>query len=640
MRPLTRRAFLIASFKASAACVVSLGLSGCLTDDDDIVVAFEHGVASGDPLSDSVILWTRVSPSVDKPVTVSWEVATDGEFKNLVHSGSTKTDSSKDFTVKVDVKNLDAGTQYHYRFKAGGSYSATGETRTLPTGDTDSLKLALFSCAMWEHGYFHVYADAALQNPDVVLHVGDYIYEYQTGGYESPTGVPIRVFEPVHEIVSLADYRARYAQYRSDASLQEMHRKCPWIVIWDDHEVANDSYIDGAENHSPDTEGEFLTRKAAALQAYYEWLPIRIQNEQDLTQAYRSFDFGNLVSLHVLETRLLARDLSAAGKQNQLALISDPIELAAAMAELEATLSDPSRKLLGDTQMDWLQTRMTNSSATWQVLGNETIMARMNLPQSILLFQLDGADFAAIAALLAVYAQFKAAFPAGTDDATIKAAVYADTPTLTGAVTLGLMQAGLAQAQAEALAPSKVTMLEQLEAEAKIPYNLDAWDGYPYDQGTVMGMAAQIHLAKTVAGLDSNLVVLSGDSHNAWANNLRFIDPVTQAETPVGVEFAGTSVSSVGLEKELEALLVGAGIITPEQFDAELFAGMFTYYIQDNQFLDMQRRGYVLVNFSKTEVTAEYHLLQSVLDPTYDSAMKTLRSVSVLNGAHKINSIA
>lgn len=644
MDPLTRRAFLIASMKASAACVVSVGLSGCLSGgdddgDDDVVVSFRHGVASGDPLSDSVILWTRATPDKDQEITVSWEVATDSGFKTLVHSGSAKTDASKDYTLKVDVQKLNAGTQYHYRFKSGAATSPVGATRTLTAagGNLDSLKIALFSCAMWEHGYFHAYADAAKQNPDVVLHVGDYIYEYATGKYASPTGKPIRVFDPVTEIVSLADYRKRYAQYRTDANLQAMHAQCPWIVIWDDHEVANDTYKAGAENHTPESEGAFVTRKAAALQAYYEWLPIRVQNPNDLAQAYRSFDFGNLLSLHVLESRVLARDESAAGKQEQLALISDPTQLAKAMADLTATLADPNRKLIGDTQMGWLQGKMSNSTATWQVLGNETIMARMTLPQSVLLFKLGATDFAAIAAMLAATAQVTAAMPAGTDAATIKAAVNAN---LVAAVTQGLMQAGLPADQAAALAPSKVTMLANLETEAKIPYNLDAWDGYPYEQATIMGLAAQIHQVKAAKGLASNLVVLTGDSHNAWANNLRFIDPTSGAETPVGVEFAGTSISSVGLEMELKEMLVDAKVITEAQFDPNLFASMFTYYIQDNQFLNMTQRGYALVNFSKTEVKAEYHLLDSVLNSTYDPAKKTVRTVTAKSGAHKIASIA
>lgn len=635
MHPLTRRAFLIASLKASAACVVSVGLSGCLIDDEDLEVAFQHGVASGDPMQDSLILWTRATPSREEEFSVAWEVATDSEFRNLVHTGTTKTDASKDYTVKVDVQNLTPGTTYHYRFKAGMATSTAGVTRTLPAGDLDSLSIALFSCAMWEHGYFHVYADAAQQNPDVVLHVGDYIYEYATGKYVSPTGAPIRVFEPSHEIVTLADYRTRYAQYRTDASLQEMHRTCPWITIWDDHEVANDSYTDDAENHDENTEGSYVARKAAALQAYYEWLPIRVQNPADLAQAYRRFDFGNLVSLHVLESRLLARDESAAGKQNQLALITDPDELNAAMADLAATLGDPTRKLVGDTQMAWLQAGMTNSSATWQVLGNETIMAQMKLPQSILLFKLDASDFAAIGALLELHAGVTAAMP-GVDDATIKAAIYAGqtTPTLEQAITQALMQVGLTAEQAAALAPGKVTKLQGLETETQIPYNLDAWDGYPYEQGTLMASAAQILPAK-----GANLVVLTGDSHNAWANNLRFVNPADASETAVGVEFAGTSVSSVGLEVELRDLLVGAGIISAEQFDAELFARMFTYYIQDNQFLDMQHRGYTLVTFSKTAVSAAYHLLDSVLTSSYDPAKKVVRTLTAQAGMRKLDAI-
>lgn len=642
MGELTRRAFLLASMRASAACVISYGLVGCGDSEGD-KVDFKHGVASGDPLSDAVIIWTRVTPNSNRDVTVSWEVATDSAFTNLVNVDSTTTDSSKDYTVKVDVRGLSAGTKYYYRFTSGGKTSPVGETTTLPEGSLSSLKMAVFSCAMWEHGYFQAYADAAQQNVDVVLHTGDYIYEYKTGKYVSPTGSPIRVFEPTHEIVTLEDYRRRYAQYRTDGYLQELHRIVPWIVIWDDHEVANDTYKAGAENHSDD-EGDFVERKAAALQAYYEWLPIRLQNPNDLAQAYRSFDFGDLASLHVIESRLLARDESAAGKQNQLALITDPNELAAAMADLTATLSDPSRKLIGDTQFAWLQNEMSTSMATWQVLGNETIMAQMKVPQSILLFQLDATDFAAIGALVQTYAAVKAQMPGGTDDATIKAAVDAALP---DSITQALMLAGMTQEQAAASVDSKIEMLTNLESETKIAYNLDAWDGYPFEQLAVMALAYQLHQSKSAAGLDSNLVVLTGDSHNSWANNLRYdeVDMTTYQATgnqyPVGVEFAVTSVSSVGLEKELEDLLVGAGIITEEQFDPSLFEGMFNYYIDDNQFFNMRNRGYAVVTFTKDEATAEYRFIEDVLSSNdYDSSKVYSNTVVVKNGEHQVHSVS
>lgn len=643
MNGMTRRAFLKASLQAGAACVVSYGLVGCGDSSSKANVEFKHGIASGDPLNDRVIIWTRVTPEWDTDVTVAWEVATDSGFTNLVNTDSFTTDADKDYTVKVDVTGLSAGMKYYYRFKVGDTYSETGETITLPEGSVSSLKIALFSCAMWEHGYFQAYADAAAQSPDIALHVGDYIYEYETGDYESPTGSPVRVFEPTHEIVTLDDYRKRYAQYRTDAHLQELHRMVPWIVIWDDHEVANDTYKDGAENHSDD-EGDFVERKAAALQAYYEWLPIRIQNADDLSQAYRSFDYGDLVSLHVIESRLLARDESAAGKQNQLALITDETELAAAMTDLATTLADSSRKLIGDTQMGWLQGQMAASTATWQVLGNETIMAQMKVPQSILMFQLDVTDFAAIGALVQTYAAVKAQVPSGTDEATIMAAVDAALP---DSITQALVYAGMSETDAAAMVDSKIEMLDSLESETKIAYNLDAWDGYPYEQLTVMASAYQIHQTKAAAGLDSNLVVLTGDSHNSWANNLRYdeVDTSTGSYTgnqyPVGVEFAVTSVSSVGLEKELKDLLVEGGVITEEQYDPTLFAGMFNYYIQDNQYLEMQNRGYALITFTKDEAVSEYRFVQNVLESNdYDASQVFSNTVVVKNGEHVINSIS
>lgn len=643
MPTLTRRAFLLAMMKAGAACVVSYGIAGCaLTDDEDTKsINFNHGVASGDPLSDAVILWTRVTPDTDEMVTVTYEIAEDEAFTaNVLHDSAT-TDASADYTVKFDVQGLTAGTKYYYRFKAGGATSPVGETKTLPEGSVTSMKLALFSCAMWEHGYFHAYKDAASHTDiDLVVHNGDYIYEYDTGHYESPTGSPIRAFEPVNEIVTLADYRGRYAQYRSDEDLQELHRLFPWIVIWDDHEVANDSYMDGAENHD-DTDGvTFEDRKANALQAYYEWLPIRVQNADNLAQAYRGFDFGDLVSIHTLESRLLARDESAAGKQNQLALITDETELAQAFADLTSTLSDANRKLIGDTQYDWLETRMNGSSATWQLVVQQVIMAQMKIPQSILLFQLDATDFAAIGALVAMYQQYAQAM-AGADDATIKAAIFANTesPTLEEAVVQALTQAGLTAEQAAALAPSKVEKLQALEEETKMAYNLDAWDGYPYEQAKVMGLSATQLSAKAASG-GHNMVVLTGDSHNSWANDLRYYDAASGDSYNVGVEFATTSVSSVGLEKELKELLVGAGLITEEQFDIDLFTGIFNYYIDDNRFAQLENRGYTLVTFTPEAATAQFKFIGDATSAAYDSAAVATKTVTVKAGDNKIDSIA
>lgn len=313
---------------------------------------FYHGVASGDPLQDRVILWTRVTPDDSSAtVIVKWEISTAANFSSILKSDSLSTSIVHDFTVKVDVSGLQSGTKYFYRFTALGNTSEIGETKTLPQ-NPDSLKLAVVSCANWEWGFFNPYEKIA-QRPEVdaVVHLGDFIYEYATGKYGDTTIGRINI--PKHELISLRDYRLRYSQYRLDKGLHDVSVKHPMIAIWDDHEIANNSYIGGAQNHQPD-EGDYEMRKAAARKAYYEWIPIRESNNH-----YRSFSFGKLADLIMLDERL-------AGRQKPVDSINDP------------TLESESRSMLGREQLNWLETQLKNSTATWKIIGNQVIFSDMN----------------------------------------------------------------------------------------------------------------------------------------------------------------------------------------------------------------------------------------------------------------------
>ena len=299
-------------FFAVVLVLLSFASCGDSGGDSESSISFNHGVASGDPLSDRVVLWTKVTPPESREeVKVTVEVATDAEFKDPVgETVMTTTTAERDYTVKVDFTGLKAGTPYYYRFRSDGVTSPVGRTKTLPQGDVSSVKLAVFSCANYAAGYFNVYGHAAGQaDVDAVLHLGDYIYEYDTRGLSlENSGEVVRNLPADNdkEILTLDDYRKRYAVYRSDSQLQALHAAHPFITMWDDHEVANNSYKDGASNHD-EGEGSFDARKEAALRAYYEWMPIR-ENTQEREIAYRSFSFGNLVDLHMLETRLVARD--------------------------------------------------------------------------------------------------------------------------------------------------------------------------------------------------------------------------------------------------------------------------------------------------------------------------------------------
>ncbi|MCE2497371.1 MAG: alkaline phosphatase D family protein, partial [Flavobacteriales bacterium] len=442
-------------------------------------------VASGDPLADRVIVWTRVTPQESwRRIGVRVEVALDKEFKSLVHSSSETATAESDYTVKVDVEGLSAGTIYYYRFRSGKSVSAVGRTKTLPQGDVDSVKLAVFSCANYptsHGGYFNVYGHAAATaRVDAVVHLGDYIYEYgkapdsgASNSKESSRDLPEYSDK---EILTLDDYRRRYALYRTDPQLQALHATHPFITVWDDHEVANDAYVSGAQNHE-ESEGNFNARKTAALRAYYEWMPVRPVNRNDSGRIYRSFSFGNLVELFMLDTRLAGRDKQLSYK--------DYFDQNTGFdgQRFGKDISSPDRKLLGPDQLAWLQEKLSGSTATWQVLGQQVLMGRMNVPAEIIPHLGDR------------------------------------TPEVAGLIDQ------LTKIKARMLREdSSVTQDEMNRINTVLPYNLDAWDGYPAEREAVLG---------TAYGADKNLVVLAGDTHNGWANNLKDMEG-----NQVGVEFA------------------------------------------------------------------------------------------------------
>ena len=314
---------------------------------------FTHSVASGDPLSDRVILWTRFEADTDvATLDVYWEVSVDATFEQPVASGWTSTGPERDYTVKVDAAGLMAGASYYYRFRAMGHDSPIGRTRTSPAGCLERMRVAVASCASYAKGYFIAYRDIANEaDIDVVLHLGDYIYEYG--------GSSVREIAPPWEILTLSDYRARYAHYRSDLDLQAAHRQHPWIVVWDDHESANDAYADGAQNHNPG-EGEWEVRKAIAAQFYAEWMPIRDEGEP--LKIWRAFRFGDLVELVMLDTRLWARSPQGGW--------DDP-----------SVLTDPSRTLLGDDQESWMSERLQASEATWALIGQQVMVGQLMIDE-------------------------------------------------------------------------------------------------------------------------------------------------------------------------------------------------------------------------------------------------------------------
>lgn len=325
----------------------------------DAVPVFQHGVASGDPLSDRVILWTRVTRNGPRrAVPVQWTVARDAAFTQVVLRGTAKTNPDRDYTVKVDAIGLQPGSTYYYRFKAEGAESPIGRTRTLPVGAVDRLRMAVVSCSNHAYGYFNAYRHiAARADLDLVLHLGDYLYEYGTNQYGTA-----RPTEPATEITTLADYRMRHAQYKRDADLQALHRQHPMIAIWDDHEITNDAWTDGAQNHTEGAEGVWNERVNRALKAYFEWMPTRAVDPTDLRKNWRSFRFGNLADVVMLEERLAGRaqQLPAGGQFTQT-----------------GAFTDATRSLLGSEQEAWVADTLRRSTTQWRFLGQGVMFAQL-----------------------------------------------------------------------------------------------------------------------------------------------------------------------------------------------------------------------------------------------------------------------
>lgn len=352
--------------------------------------SFAHGVASGDPLADRVILWTRVTPAAEGPLVLRYRIARDPELKDVVAEASVQTDASRDYTVKVDPEGLAPGTHYWYRFETADGVSPIGRTKTLPVGAVERLRFAFTSCSNYPAGYFGTYRHmAARADLDAVLHLGDYLYEGGGGGLDG------RDHSRGAEIITLDDYRARHAQYRQDADLAAMTRQHPMIVVWDDHESTNDSWSGGAENHTEGAEGVWSERKAVSIQAYFEWLPIRLVDPADTQRIWRQFVFGDLVDLLMLDTRLYGRD-------EQLA--TPPLN--------PLTLNDPTRQILGPVQENWLTGKLQAATARWKLLGQQVMFGQLRLA-SLPDIELLGTELAS--ELLAINADQWDGYPAARD---------------------------------------------------------------------------------------------------------------------------------------------------------------------------------------------------------------------------------
>lgn len=470
---ITRRQALLA---ASAAILlpVAHGQGSTLTRPSSKI--FAHGVASGDPDESSVVIWTRLSGS-EGALSTRWRVATDNSMLNVVASGNAQTDQSRDYTIKVVVEDLDPGQQYFYDFETGGETSVIGRTKTLPVGHVESLVFAVVTCSNYAFGYFNAYdAIANDMSVDLVVHLGDYIYEHGEDGFGGDVAARIgRPHNPSHETLTLRDYRTRHAQYKTDVASQAMHAQQPLIVIWDDHESANNPWMNGAENHDQ-SEGDWNARRQASLQAYYEWLPIREPAiGGTMAEYWRHFKFGDLVSLITLESR-------HTGRSQQLSYddyLPNFQTLEQAQEFKESVLEDTSRNMLSEPMEDFLAAQLKESveaNRRWRLIGNQSVIAKSISPK------LNKPFFEEL---------MKSLDEAGT---------------------------------------TKLKSLTRF-GDLELPDDLDTWEGYPAARERFYDIAK-------AAGA-SDLLVLSGDSHSFWANQL-----FDKNDKAMGLELGATGVTS------------------------------------------------------------------------------------------------
>ncbi|MCB1645366.1 MAG: alkaline phosphatase D family protein [Pseudomonadales bacterium] len=567
---------------------------------------FTHGIASGDPLADRVILWTRVIPGNGRheSLPVNWEVSKDAKFRRLVASGETTTSADRDYTVKVDATGLRPGESYFYRFISRGVASVTGQTRTLPQGRVRSFRMGVASCSNFPQGYFNAYRHMSEQDLDLVLHLGDYIYEYAEGDYANPVALNQlhRHVKPDNEILSLEDYRTRYGLYRTDEDLQALHARHPWICVWDDHELMNNTWKAGAENHN-EGEGDFMARVEAARQAYHEWLPIRTRTSAQ-ESIYRSFQVGDLADLIMLDTRLHGRDRGLDYNQDVIPLqgvwqrqadgshtylgteleadaglpdrvtlplpydfsarpfsetsvipVTDYDRVKATGDDLPDTwgyqtnpvafrqlIEDESRTIMGMDQENWVKQALAegqNRGATWQVLGQQVLIGKVNIPY--------------------------------LDDEKLKDLKLND------------------------YSRKLVTRMRHL-SQHDMPFNLDAWDGYA---------PARRRLYEDLKTHGTNPLVLAGDTHNAWAFNLR-----DDAGTAVGIEVGTPGISSPGLERFLG-------------MDPAVMASTLLASSPELVETDTSQRGWTELTLTPKSAVSQFHFVSTILSRNFSVQSST-----------------
>ena len=487
-----------------------------------LTVGFSHGVARGEPSQRSVLWRTRfVSKAPGSKLRV--ELWAEGAPNKIISGGEVTASPARDHIAKIIVNGLKPDKRYNYRFVApDGTKSPIGRTKTLPEGEVPKYRMAVFSCSNMPFGYFNAYAHAnAVDDFDLVLHLGDYLYEYQRGVYPlAKDAVAERLIEPAGEMIALADYRLRYASYRADPDLQKLHAMHPMIAMWDDHEFANDAYATGAQNHHA-AEGDWGERKTAAERAYREWMPVSDRVDEGYWSKYA---IGNLAEIQLTESRVSARS-------KQLSIGDPQGDADEIMRQLKAfhdgALQDADRTMLGAVQEQWLAKRFAAPTKRWNIWAQQTIIGALIQPQGL----------------------------------------------------------------ENWLAPDTLPFVKErvargaLAAKAGIPSNMDAWDGYP---------AARAKALSAAQAGNADLIVLTGDTHNAWAFDL------SHDGKPAGVEFAGHSVTSPGLESSF----TGTDNATLSKALASANPGL--------AWADAGQRGYMAVELTPDKAVSEWRFTDGI----------------------------
>jgi alkaline phosphatase D len=579
-RLLPRRSFIATTVK-TAAFLAAFQVLGGRQEAKAAGLGFDpfvYGVASGDPLPDRIIIWTRVTPAINSlpgsglgiATRGVWEVSLNAAFTQKVRTGRFLTAVASDHTVKIDVAGLQPATAYFYRFYALGVYSPVGRMLTAPAAGTApaSVRFGMVSCSNYEAGYFTAYRNLATRDDlDFIVHLGDYIYEYATGVYGPPgfAAAAGRTHQPTNEILSLADYRQRHAQHKADPDLRALHQRHPFITTWDDHETANNSWRDGAENHTPGTEGSWADRKAAGIQAYFEWMPLRIQTPTgesgEVRRIYRSFRFGRLMELNMLDLRSY-RTAQPVGSLDSIAINSS------------------TATLLGSAQTTWTVGQLVASLSvptTWRFFGNSVQIAPVQV-NNFLVAQQDANAAGLIQGLYGIPA----------DDNNYR------------------------------------------------PLNIDSWDGYNIPRNTILGVIAGAQGAPNAGNPIPNCVFLTGDIHSTFASEIP-ASPTAYAAAPtspsrvsLGVEFVCTSVTSDNVNELIPGSAVGAPSLpyVPERIPngsggymrntaTPSFEGLITAFNPWIKDVNLDFHGFSVVDVTSARTQVDHWILRSDANDTF-----------------------